>query len=106
MCALYIVIQGRLSKSLLSCGGDSVALILRLSPLVVYILEEESGSANPCLVTVAAAQQILAELVKGNWSIAAQQILAELVERSLTSHWRATRARLRAGPLLSQVVVC
>ena len=95
MCALYIVIQGRLSKSLLSCGGDSVALILILSPLVVYILEEESGSANPCLVTVAAAQQILAE-----------QILAELVERSLTSHWRATRARLRAGPLLGQVVVC
>ena len=46
----------------------------------MYRYEEESDSANPCGVTVAAAQQILAELLEGHQRL--------LLRKSLLSWWR------------------
>ena len=57
---------GRLSKPLLSLWRRLSHHILSPPVPVVYILWRESDSAYPCWVIVAAAQQILAELMEGD----------------------------------------
>ena len=74
---LYIVIRGGSANPCGACGGVSVSL--ELSSPVVYILWRGRLS-TVYRVIVAAAEQILAELVEESLA-AAQQTLAELVER-------------------------
>ena len=58
-----------------------LSLWRRLSPHVVYISWREVDSAYPCFVIVAAAQQILAELVEG-------EFLEQWLSQTLLSWWR------------------